>query len=171
MVTPPLQVKHVRREYRTEHGGTDALTLRLLKRKNDQLGTEKSEVSMGRTGLRDCPVDAFDFWIRTRLEMGEDLMDGEALLFPVWDDELQDYVPLTYEMVMAALDEDMRAEGLDTTGYTGYSFRIGAATQMALNGVPDFWIRELGGWGNTSQAYLTYLRLTLWEKRADMTVF
>ena len=39
------------------------------------------------------------------------------------------------------------------------------------SGVPEFWIRELGGWGKNSQAYLTYLRLTPFEKRAEMTTF
>ena len=47
----------------------------------------------------------------------------------------------------------------------------GAATSHALNGTPDFWIRELGGWGKKSDAYLTYLRLTPWEERAAMTVY
>ena len=72
---------------------------------------------------------------------------------------------------MTALDEDMQSEGLSSAGFSGYSFRIGAATTMALNGVPDYWIRELGGWGKSSQAYLTYLQLTPFEKRAEMTTY
>jgi len=124
LVTPPLRIKHARREHATRHGGIDALILRLMKRKNDQLSTEKSEVAMGRTHQRDCPIDAFDAYMAARVALGEDFRDGEALLFPVWNLIKRGYEALTYEMVVAALDADMRAEGLSTAGYSAYSFRM-----------------------------------------------
>jgi hypothetical protein len=124
LVTPPLRVKHVRRERPTEHGGIDALVLRLMKRKNDQLSTEKSEVVMGRTHQRDCPIDAWDEYMAARAGLGEDFRDGEALLLPVWNPAKRGYEALTYEMLVAALDADMRAENLSTDGYSAYSFRM-----------------------------------------------
>ena len=168
LVTPPLRMVHFRRARPTVNGGVDAVVLDLQKRRNEQLGGAKSQVSVGRTHQRDCPVSAIDAWIAARAALGETLQ-GDALLFPIWDDSVQDFVPLSYEALTSALGEDMENEGLDSSGFTGWSFRNGATTSMTLNGVPDFWARELGEWGKDSQAYSTYLRLTPWDKRAEMT--
>ncbi len=170
-ITPPLRIKHLRRESKTSNGGVDAYIVDLQKRKNAQFGGAKCQVSIGRTHQRDCPVDAIDEWLAARAALGETFEDGEGLLLPVWDEFVKNYVPLSYEALTAALDEDLKNEGLSSAGFNGYSFRIGAATSMSLNGVPDYWIRELGGWGKNSQAYLTYLQLTPFEKRAEMTTY
>ena len=122
-VTPPLRLKHVRREHATSNGGTDAVVLQLQKRKNEQLGGAKSQVAIGRTYQRDCPLRALDEWLAARTALGEVFKDGEGLLLPLWDETEQAFVPLDYRTLMDALDEDMKSEGLSSEGFSGYSFR------------------------------------------------
>ena len=50
----------------------------------------------------------------------------------------------------------LTATGLDVKGYSGHSFRIGAATTAAAKGVEDSVIKMLGRW--ESLAYQNYLR-------------
>ena len=45
----------------------------------------------------------------------------------------------------------------DHEGYTGHSFRIGAAIAVAQAGIPDSTIKALGQW--MSGAFMIYLRL------------
>ena len=47
--------------------------------------------------------------------------------------------------------------GFDSSVYSGHSFRIGAATTTAANGVEDSTIQTLGRW--KSSAYLSYVRI------------
>ena len=46
--------------------------------------------------------------------------------------------------------------GIPITGYSGHSFRIGAATTASQAGVPDSVIQSLGRW--SSPAFLRYIR-------------
>ena len=46
--------------------------------------------------------------------------------------------------------------GLDVSGYSGHSFRIGAATSAAQAGLGDALIKTLGRW--ESAAYQRYIR-------------
>ncbi|XP_074654505.1 uncharacterized protein LOC141908371 [Tubulanus polymorphus] len=48
--------------------------------------------------------------------------------------------------------------GLPEASYTSHSFRIGAATNAATNGVPEPVIRELGRW--KSDAFKRYIRIS-----------
>ena len=50
----------------------------------------------------------------------------------------------------------LRSAGVDVTGYSGHSFRIGAATTAAKNGLSDSLIQTLGRW--KSAAFLEYIR-------------
>ena len=50
----------------------------------------------------------------------------------------------------------LSAARMDTKGYTGHRFRIGAATTAAHVGVEDSVIKMLGRW--ESSAYQQYLR-------------
>ena len=50
----------------------------------------------------------------------------------------------------------LSAAGLDTSGYSGHSFRIGSATSAARVGLEDSLIKSLGRW--ESSAYQRYIR-------------
>ena len=63
---------------------------------------------------------------------------------------------LTRDKLVSALKQALRTAGMDTKGYSGHSFRIGAATTAALKGVEDSVIKMLGRW--ESSAYQRYLR-------------
>jgi hypothetical protein len=59
----------------------------------------------------------------------------------------------------------------DTTHYKGHSFRIGAATTMAFNGVPDHIIKDMGGWSRESKAFYLYVGKAPQEVRIHMSAF
>ena len=63
---------------------------------------------------------------------------------------------LTRDKLIGALKQALCTAGMDTKGYSGHSFRIGAATTAALKGVEDSVIKMLGRW--ESSAYQRYLR-------------
>ena len=46
---------------------------------------------------------------------------------------------------------------LDSSRFSGHSFRIGGATSLARRGVPDYIIKMLGRW--KSKAFRVYCRL------------
>ena len=55
-----------------------------------------------------------------------------------------------------ALRQALTAAGIDTAGYSGHSFRIGAATTAAQAGFSDSLIQALGRW--KSSAFQEYIR-------------
>ena len=63
---------------------------------------------------------------------------------------------LTRDKLIGALKQALCTAGMDTKGYSGHSFRIGAAITAALKGVEDSVIKMLGRW--ESSAYQRYLR-------------
>ena len=79
--------------------------------------------------------------------------------------------PLSYEDLTTALQNDLRAAGYDTTHYKGHSFRIGAATTMAFNGVPEHVIKDMGGWSRDSKAFYLYVGKAPQEVRIHMSAF
>ena len=70
-----------------------------------------------------------------------------------------------------ALQNDLLAAGYDATHYKGHSFRIGAATTMAFNGVPDHVIKDMGGWSRDSKAFYLYVGKAPQEVRIHMSAF
>jgi hypothetical protein len=67
---------------------------------------------------------------------------------------------LTYEHYGAAVKAAAKLVGItDTKGYTQKSTRVGAATTLAANDVPDYTIKELGRWSST--AFMAYIRIAL----------
>ena len=54
------------------------------------------------------------------------------------------------------LGQALTAAGIDTAGYSGHSFRIGAATTAAQDGFSDSLIQALGCW--KSSAFQEYIR-------------
>ncbi len=65
-------------------------------------------------------------------------------------------VSLTREQFVSAVKAALTEADVDSSRYTGHSFRIGAATTAALRGLPDSLIKTLGRW--ESSAYTVYIR-------------
>ena len=63
---------------------------------------------------------------------------------------------LTRSRFVSHLKEALIAAGVDTSKYSGHSFRIGAATTAASCGIQDSLIKTLGRW--ESDAYTLYIR-------------
>ena len=61
-------------------------------------------------------------------------------------------------MLVKKLREALGSTGMDVSGYSGHSFRIGAATTAAAVGIEDSMIKTLGRWEST--AYLLYVRVS-----------
>ena len=98
-------------------------------------------VYLGRTDSDLCPVAAILTYMAVRPSGG-----GAFFIF-------RDGSFLTWDRPVAAIRRTLQSEGVDTRGYTGHSFRIGAA---ALAGIDDAVIKMLGRW--ESAAYQRYLR-------------
>ena len=67
----------------------------------------------------------------------------------------QDGRPLSHALLTSWLRGILSAVGIQGN-FSSHSFRIGAATVAARNGIPDHQIQALGRW--TSSAYLLYIR-------------
>ena len=64
--------------------------------------------------------------------------------------------PLTRAILSSWLRDILASVGIHGK-FSSHSFRIGAATVAARNGIPDHQIQALGHW--TSTAYLSYIRI------------
>jgi hypothetical protein len=84
---------------------------------------------------------------RTRLQAYIDFAaaPGDAPLFRFASGR-----PLDSEFITRWLRLGLTALGVDPTGYSGYSFRHGAATDAAANGAGDRAIMALGRWRSTA---------------------
>jgi hypothetical protein len=94
----------------------------------------------------------------------------DSFLFPV-DDGKGGLRPLSYEDLTTALQSDLLAAGYDATHHKGHSFRIGAATTMAFNGVPDHVIKDMGSWSRDSKAFYLYVGKAPQDVRIHMSAF
>ena len=65
--------------------------------------------------------------------------------------------PLSRNTLVTKVRAALAQAGIDSQAYSGHSFRIGAATTAAKNGVEDSLIQILGRW--QSSAYLRYVKL------------
>ena len=63
---------------------------------------------------------------------------------------------LTRDRFVNAVRAALERRGVDSSRYAGHSFRIGAATTVAQQGIPDSLIKTLGWW--ESSAYTVYIR-------------
>ena len=103
------------------------------------------ELFLGRTHTELCPVAAILGYLVVR-------GSGPGPLF-----QFADGRPLTRTRFVEKVREALRAAGVNEQDYCSHSFRIGAATTAAANGVEDSIIKTLGRWEST--AYLQYVRI------------
>ena len=103
-----------------------------------------TEVSLGATGDEICPVTAVSAYVARR--------GRSAGAFFC----LEDGLPLTKARFVEGVRSALARAGVRQTGYSGHSFRIGAATAAAQVGLPDSMIQALGRW--STPAFLRYIR-------------
>ena len=120
-----------------------AVHLRLKCSKTDpfRLGVT---ICLGRTLKKLCPVEALLAYLAVR-------GSKTGFLFHFADGRL-----LTKALFIAKVREALSRTGLNADNYAGHSFRIGAATTAAINGIDECSIKMLGRW--KSSAYQTYIR-------------
>ena len=75
--------------------------------------------------------------------------EGPLLIF-------QDETPLSRERFVKEVKLALQVAHINHRGYSGHSFRIGAATSAAAAGVSTYIIKMLGRWN--SEAYQLYIR-------------
>ena len=125
----------------------------LRRSKSDQFGRGVN-VFLGETGDGICPVLAVMAYAAVR--------GGSPGPFFRTTDGL----PLTKARFVAQVRGALTHAGIPIAGYSGHSFRIGAATAAAQAGIPDSVIQSLGRWSST--AFLRYIR-TPREQLASFT--
>lgn len=101
---------------------------------------------MGRTGKSLCPVVTLLTYLAVQRNH-----DARPLF------HLKDGRPLTKPAFVDRIKETLTKAGIDGSSYAGHSFRIGAATPTAADGVEDSMIQMLGRW--KSSTYLVYIRI------------
>ena len=103
------------------------------------------DLFIGKTGSSLCPVSAILNYLCTRGM-------GDGPLFRYIDGRV-----LTRQRFVTAVKAGLDKAGIDCSKYSGHSFRIGAATTAAQNGMEDSIIKTLGRW--ESLAYLQYVKI------------
>ena len=105
-----------------------------------------ADVFLGFTRGPLCPVTALENYLRVRPA-------GPGPLF------VSSYGTLVSRATfVAGVCAALSSGGVNAEGYTGHSFRIGAATAAAWAGVPTHLIKAMGRW--SSDAFMVYLRLS-----------
>ena len=135
------------------HTSPSLLQIRIKMSKTDQY-KHGTFVYMATTHNELCPVAAVLSYLVHH-------PSGEGPLF-----QFRDGSPLTRARFVLEFRKALSSAGVQADGYTGHSFRIGAATTAAAKGIPDNMIKALGRW--TSEAYQIYIRLPR-EQLASVT--
>ena len=120
-----------------------SLRIRIKASKTDPF-RQGVDIFMGRTGNELCTVVAT---LAYMVQRGP----GPGPLF-----KFQDGKPLTRQRFVARVREALTSAGVDSSAYSGHSFRSGAATTAAKCGVSDAVIKMLGRW--KSSAYQLYIK-------------
>ena len=102
------------------------------------------QIVIGRTGGPLCPVAAILAYMALR-------GPGDGPLF-----QFNDGRALTRERFVDQVRKVLQEAGIDQNAYSGHSFRIGAATTAAAQGIQDSLIKTMGRW--QSVAYQLYVR-------------
>ncbi len=106
-------------------------------------------VIYGCSGHQVCPYCAFTRYMAVRGI--KTTAHNNQPLFVIHDGSV-----MTKEYLVVRQKSLLVRMGLSSQGFTPHSYRSGAATQMALNGVPEFRIQKAGLW--RSGCYKRYIR-------------
>ena len=125
------------------HANPKLIKVTLRRAKTDPFG-RGVDIFFGRTSATVCPVAAILDYLAIRPK-------GEGPLLVHADGS-----PLTRDQFVRAVKRALQAANIDSSLYSGHSFRIGAATAAAAAGVPAYFIKMLGRW--ESEAYAIYIK-------------
>ena len=151
LAPPPLLTTDVSVD---SHTDPQLMVIHLRSSKTDPFGVG-CRIYLGRTHTTPCPVSAVLTYISIRTAP-----PGPLFLF-------QDGTPLTRAALVTHLRAALSQAGVDSSPYSGHSFRIGAATTAARAGYQDSFIQTLGRW--KSAAFITYIRTSPSELAAVST--
>ena len=119
-----------------------AVIIRLKRSKTDPFRSGVS-VYLARTLKELCPVEALLAYLHIR----------STAPGPLY--RLEDGNPLRKSKFISLVRLALASQGVADKGYSGHSFRIGAATSAAMQGISDSNIKLLGRW--ESLAFLSYI--------------
>lgn len=125
------------------HTNPSLIRVKIKRSKTDQFCVG-AFIFLARTDVDLCPVTAILNYLQIRPPT-----PGPLFIF-------DDGSPLSKPRLRLALNSTLSAAGIDPTFYKGHSFRIGAATTAAAQGIQDSLIQKLGRW--SSNAFTLYIR-------------
>lgn len=127
------------------HESPTLVKVTLRRAKTDPFG-KGVDIYFGRTSTPICPVIGLLNYMAVRPK-GD---NSSPLLIHA------DGSPLTREQFVRMVKKTLHMANIDESGYSGHSFRIGAASSAAAAGVPAYFIKMLGRW--ESEAYHLYIK-------------
>ena len=125
------------------HINPGCMAVHIRRSKTDPFGVGTT-VYLGSTGDVVCPVKAMMVYLALRPST-----PGPLFIF-------RNGKPLSQEQLIIHLRQALSEAGVNASGYSGHSFRIGAATEAANAGLSDSMIKALGHW--KSDAFMAYIR-------------
>ena len=138
---------HLKEGYKPLETGPMARLQQVLKgirKSKTDVFRQGAKIHLGRTDDDLCPVAALLSWMIQRGNHPGPLFtfaSGRALTRPT---------------LVMRLREALSEAGFNPQGFSGHSFRAGAATTVTLRGLEDSCIKQLGRWKST--AYLRYIK-------------
>ena len=129
------------------------ITLRFMKKAQFKESVHRVVVA----GCRGHPLDPVQWWVTYTQRVPA---PSSAAAFGYMEGEV--YKPLVHTEFVGWVKKLVKRCGIDNSGFSGHSFRRGAASYSFLCGLPETLIKELGAW--RSQVYQVYLDMPLSQK-------
>ena len=126
------------------HSQPAMIRVRIKQSKTDPF-RQGVHIYIGRSFADICPVQCITAYLSIR-----GTQPGPLLIH-------RNGTPLTRTALVRKMRSALSQAGMDSSVYSGHSFRIGAATTAAARGIEDAIIQTLGRWQST--AYLRYVKL------------
>ena len=126
------------------HDRPTMVDIKVKMSKTDQFGKGVT-IHLGSTGNKLCPVSALFHYMAIRPISQGPLFVSHNRIY------------LTKEIHIRSVRQALAEAGIDSSFYSGHSFRIGAATTAAACGLNDSLIKTLGHWASSS--YLLYIKI------------